>query len=364
VWADGSSLDYTNWASGEPNDWGDSEDCVSMYTSGEWNDLSCSTTLYSVCKISDSTRTLDLSYYSDDLSYEDAGSACEASGGTLVASTSSDINSEILSLTGGAEEVWIGLDDESTEGTYVWADGSSLEYTNWASGEPNDWQGSEDCVGMYTSGEWNDYSCSTTMGYVCQVEVCADGFTAVGNDMCLKAVTEEKTWSEAQEACEAFGTSLAVITSETAEADLSSYLQDISDESSYKFWIGLSISDDTPEWVDGSDFDYSLFQDSADSEDGCVVEVYNGDKTYWDSRGCKKNYYYVCRGEDQVSKTLMDLSAKQIQTEEQAASSFYHHLYLLAGAAGALVALFAANRRRRCAAEYEKVQAEEATTLL
>lgn len=61
------------------------------------------------------------------------------------------------------EEGWIGLDDESTEGTYVWQDGHSYSsgYKNWASGEPNDGGGglSEDFVVFrwYSGGVWNDY---------------------------------------------------------------------------------------------------------------------------------------------------------------------------------------------------------------
>ena len=31
-----------------------------------------------------------------------------------------------------------------------------LAYFNWAAGEPNDWQGPEDCVEMFNNGRWND----------------------------------------------------------------------------------------------------------------------------------------------------------------------------------------------------------------
>lgn len=46
--------------------------------------------------------------------------------------------------TGG---VWIGLSDHVSEGNFVWVDGSSLSYTNWAVNEPN---GSGDYGHMYT----------------------------------------------------------------------------------------------------------------------------------------------------------------------------------------------------------------------
>ena len=45
------SIDYTNWNSGEPNDWGSGEDCTEMYTNGKWNDMACSTIRRYVCEI-------------------------------------------------------------------------------------------------------------------------------------------------------------------------------------------------------------------------------------------------------------------------------------------------------------------------
>ena len=33
---------------------------------------------------------------------------------------------------------WIGLSDEAVEGTFVWGDGSKLDYYKWRDGEPND----------------------------------------------------------------------------------------------------------------------------------------------------------------------------------------------------------------------------------
>ncbi|CAM9842483.1 unnamed protein product, partial [Heterosigma akashiwo] len=109
-------------------------------------------------------------YYNEDsLSWEDAQTACEALGGKLVSVNSEDINTEILSLA-GSSDAWIGLNDQTTEGTYMWSDDSTLEsddYTNWYEGEPNNYNDSEDCVAMYTNGQWNDYPCSTSLSSVC-----------------------------------------------------------------------------------------------------------------------------------------------------------------------------------------------------
>lgn len=41
-WIDGTSVDYENWAPGEPNDGGSrGQYCVHMYTDGTWADIEC-----------------------------------------------------------------------------------------------------------------------------------------------------------------------------------------------------------------------------------------------------------------------------------------------------------------------------------
>ena len=44
------------------------------------------------------------------------------------------------------QHLWIGLNDEAKEGTWVWVDGSASEYRNWRSGDPNGGKG-ENCCG-------------------------------------------------------------------------------------------------------------------------------------------------------------------------------------------------------------------------
>ncbi|CAM9994962.1 unnamed protein product, partial [Heterosigma akashiwo] len=305
VWADGTSVDYTNWNSGEPNDWGDSEDCVEMTSSGGWNDQSCSTTQASVCEIP--TVLLEYSYYSDSLSRDDAESACEAAGGMLASITSDEIDEEIILLTGGTT-AWIGLNDESTEGTYVWADGTSVDYTNWNSGEPNDWGDSEDCVEITSSGGWNDNSCSTTQGYVCQwtaptkaptlapttaptmpFEGCVTGTEIDG--ACYYYNEDSLSRDDAQTACEALGGMLASIDS----SDVDSEVLDLT--GGMTVWIGLNdeSTEGTYMWADGTSVSYTNWNsgepnDYGDSED-CVEMTSSGG---WNDNSCSNTQASVC----------------------------------------------------------------------
>ena len=69
-----------------------------------------------------------------------------------------------------ANSVWIGVNDQSTEGSSQAIDGTEQHFCNWGIGEPNNGDGEreEDCVEMKSSLKWNDVLCSTPMPFVCE----------------------------------------------------------------------------------------------------------------------------------------------------------------------------------------------------
>ena len=60
----------------------------------------------------------------------------------------------------------------SVAGGFRWKDGSPVDYTNWAPGEPSDKDGKagENCVELYLQSDWNDIVCDVKRGYICQVK--------------------------------------------------------------------------------------------------------------------------------------------------------------------------------------------------
>ena len=66
--------------------------------------------------------------------------------------------------------MYIDGTDAESEGTFVSTKtGDQLPYTNWRSGEPNNYRNNEDCVTMYrSSGKWSDNPCSRALPAICE----------------------------------------------------------------------------------------------------------------------------------------------------------------------------------------------------
>jgi spore coat protein CotH len=105
--------------------------------------------------------------------YADAQADCVAKGGHLASIRNQSEHQQLVSASLGLwwTSWWIGLDDIAEEGTFVWQDGTPLDYTAWADNEPNDSNG-EDCGHFWgaTGGLWNDIPCTNEMPYICRFE--------------------------------------------------------------------------------------------------------------------------------------------------------------------------------------------------
>jgi hypothetical protein len=105
-----------------------------------------------------------------------------ARGGHLVAIGSAEENEFIrqsFGTWGGVttgRRLWIGLTDRKSEGTFEWVNGEPVNYTNWASGEPNDTPAPEDHAEMLgLQGTWNDISDNTASAHLAIVEMPRSG---------------------------------------------------------------------------------------------------------------------------------------------------------------------------------------------
>ncbi len=112
-------------------------------------------------------------FCADLLAYADAEAQCAGFGYALADVEDSTENGWLsataLSLDPGTNW-WFGLEDRDVEAEYLWATGGDSSYTNWRSGEPNNFDGAEDCVSWAATGlgYWNDSSCASTYPSVCE----------------------------------------------------------------------------------------------------------------------------------------------------------------------------------------------------
>ncbi len=112
-------------------------------------------------------------YCTNYVTWTNARALCESFGEHLVI-MNDDTEDQSVSTTAYYtyfyDASWIGLTDEVTEGSMLWVDGTSLTYSSFYSGEPNDSGGNEDYVGTNFDaiGYWNDYSPTTTLPFICE----------------------------------------------------------------------------------------------------------------------------------------------------------------------------------------------------
>ncbi|KAL3975124.1 hypothetical protein ACER0C_023750 [Sarotherodon galilaeus] len=112
-------------------------------------------------------------FNSSQKNWTDAESSCETLGGHLASFHSTAeytfIRELIHTAAGSYKEAWVGGNDRETETVWMWSDGSQFDFRNWASGEPNNYGGEEDCM-MINHGERdyvNDKKCNTNIPFVC-----------------------------------------------------------------------------------------------------------------------------------------------------------------------------------------------------
>ncbi|XP_061551926.1 galactose-specific lectin nattectin-like isoform X2 [Phycodurus eques] len=102
----------------------------------------------------------------------DAEQICILRGGNLVSILDAKENALVLELIrdtlGDIQDTWIGQHDGVEEGTFLWTDGSPVDFGAYTAPQPDNFNGVEDCVEISSQTEaWNDDECTDVNFFVC-----------------------------------------------------------------------------------------------------------------------------------------------------------------------------------------------------
>ena len=182
------------WKSGEPNNAGGDEDCALMLSNGDWNDVPCGNYHENgfACRNYESGAWKKSA--SKSTNWIDGFQACRDLGLRyyFAAPIREEDNDKLHTLTEN-DEIWLNYTDAHEEGK--WQHGY---WENWASGQPDNTHGHEDCVSTgVATREWNDANCIDELPVLCRY----DGILSYGIGEWEINLAKFVTWRQATDQC-------------------------------------------------------------------------------------------------------------------------------------------------------------------
>ncbi|XP_038054630.1 asialoglycoprotein receptor 2-like [Patiria miniata] len=104
----------------------------------------------------------------EPLTWFDAKDKCIKMGGALVVPQSQEETDFLVHLQ--QFDFWINCNDLEEEGTWKCHGTDEVAFKNWETRprqQPDNYQGSEHCAGVLSTGEWNDVSCGSPRLAIC-----------------------------------------------------------------------------------------------------------------------------------------------------------------------------------------------------
>ncbi|XP_062297513.1 macrophage mannose receptor 1 [Scomber scombrus] len=324
--------------------------CIAMTTgifAGLWDVVSCSNKEKYICKkLADGIQTTTIPPTTPSLScasgwtpagrrnvcfkvyknkeqkktWQEAQDFCKAIGGNLMSIHSrQDISNAQFR---GSSAAWIGLSLQSTNGGYVWTDGTAFSYENWGFGEPNNYNSNEHCaeVQSYYGRHWNDRHCEVYNNWICQIPKGAtpnpepvevqpvlnkteDGWL-IYNDTQFFINSEPLPMVNARAYCRQNFGELAVITGESERKFLWKQIS----KGSGQYYIGLTVNlDKSFSWLDGTPVTFTAWDNNepnfANNDENCVT-IY-ASMGYWNDINCGLELPSICKRSSNFVNTTM-----------------------------------------------------------
>nr|XP_055045992.1 macrophage mannose receptor 1-like [Misgurnus anguillicaudatus] len=131
-WSDESDSTFRYWFSGQPDNYGASQDCTGarMTVQGQWHDISCSSLQNFVCH-EDNLILIQM-----NLSWTEALRYCRENHVDLVSVDSEESQFMVTKVIhqSSTEAVWMGLHYYCQMNLWIWIRGEVVCYQNWAPG--------------------------------------------------------------------------------------------------------------------------------------------------------------------------------------------------------------------------------------
>ena len=104
--------------------------------------------------------------------WQAAQSEAQSLGGNLVTINDTAEENWLQLVFGSSQGYWIGISDAAQEGAFTWASGETVDYTNWAPGEPSDSEGNQDYGWMNfgANKQWDDNYGSSVMQGIIEID--------------------------------------------------------------------------------------------------------------------------------------------------------------------------------------------------
>ncbi|MGH0171465.1 UNVERIFIED_CONTAM: hypothetical protein FKN15_061219 [Acipenser sinensis] len=262
-WSNSDDVIYSNWRA--------DLFCASVNSVGQWEDGVCSEMKASMCYQETSNITERYTLIEVLKTWTEAQQYCREHHTDLVSIKNASENADLVKKAQG-KTFWLGLFNEP----WKWSlQGDSYTFQTWASGDPDNRGGNENCVVMDKTGGWYDTACSTSCPSFC----CVDG----SSGQCFYEGTK-KTWQEAQSYCRNQDRDLPTIQDQDGVNKLIGIIPKTKEN---HFWIGLHHDKENWQWSSGDDVIYSNWR----ADLFCASVNSDGE---WEDSVCSEKKAFMC----------------------------------------------------------------------
>ncbi|XP_053087047.1 C-type mannose receptor 2-like [Pangasianodon hypophthalmus] len=157
------SVTYTNWYSGQPDNYAGKEACVIMDAYNTWWDQPCTGLRPFICynaNFSGADKFIAIS--TPLLTWPDAQAYCRTHHTDLASSLNSSDQNMLAQVRNRQSNSWIGLYRD----LWKWSDGTNASNLPWAPGQPDNYGGIEKCAVVY-NGLFGDTTCTSQYYFFC-----------------------------------------------------------------------------------------------------------------------------------------------------------------------------------------------------